>query len=158
MRKGRAMLLAGAMLAATALVVSLVSAASAGPNLLRVSVIEHATTDTVVHLTPGSADATGDLLTFHNEIFDTDNTTAIGSDQGECVRIEVGVSWECRWVTTLEVGSITVEGPFYDAASSILAITGGTGEFRGARGTMRLVARGNPLGSEYAFNFRLLTT
>ncbi len=159
MRKGRAMLLAGAVMAATALVVSLVSAAvAAGPNTLKVSVIEHATTDTVVNLTPGSVDHTGDLLTFHNEIFDTDNTTAIGSDQGECVRIEVGVSWECRWVTTLEVGSITVEGPFYDAANSVLAITGGTGEFRGARGTMRLVARGNPLGSEYAFNFRVLTT
>lgn len=116
------MLFAGAVLAATALVASLVSAAVAGPNVLRVHVIEHATTDTPVDLTTN-----GDLLTFHNEIFDENNQTVVGSDQGECVRIEVGVSWECRWVTTLEVGSITVEGPFFDAANSALAVTGGTG-------------------------------
>lgn len=132
------------------------SAAVAGPNVLRVHVIEHATTDTPVDLTT-NGDSTGDLLTFHNEIFDENNQTVVGSDQGECVRIEVGVSWECRWVTTLEVGSITVEGPFFDAANSALAVTGGTGQFRGARGSMRLVARGDPLGSEYDFIFRLLT-
>ena len=136
------------------LVVSLVSVSVAGPNVLRIHVIEHATTDTVVDLT-ANGDSTGDLLTFHNEVFDEDDRTVIGTSHGDCVRIEVGVSWECRWVTTLEVGSLTVEGPFFDASPSVLAITGGTGEFRGARGSMRLIAR-DEAGTEYDFIFRVL--
>jgi hypothetical protein len=73
--------------------------------------VEHATTDTVVDLTT-NGDSTGDLLTFHNELFDAGNENVVGTDQGECVRIEVGVSWECRWINFLEGGSSTVEGPF----------------------------------------------
>ncbi len=151
----RATLAAAALISAVAIVISLVTVSMAGPNTVKIEVIEHATTDTVVDLA-ANGDSTGDLLTFHNEIFDVDNATVIGSDQGECVRIEVGVSWECRWVTTLEVGSITIEGPFLDAGPSVLAITGGTGEFKGARGTMRLVAR-DAAGSEFDFIFRVLT-
>lgn len=151
----RATLAAAAILSAVAIVTSLVTVSMAGPNIQRIDVIEHATTDTVIDLT-ANGDSTGDLLTFHNEIFDVDNVTAIGTSHGECIRIEVGVSWECRWVTTLEVGSLTVEGPFLDAGPSVLAITGGTGEFRGARGSMRLIAR-NDLGTEYDFVFRVLT-
>jgi hypothetical protein len=136
------------------LAVSLVSVSVAGSNVLRIHVIEHATTDTVVDLTT-NGDSTGDLLTFHNEVFDEGNQTVIGESHGDCIRIVVGVSWECRWVTTLEVGSLTVEGPFFDASPSVLAITGGTGEFRGARGSMRLVAH-NEAATEFDFIFRVL--
>ena len=94
---------------ALVLVVSLVSVSVAGPNVTRLAVIEHATTDTVVDLTT-NGDSTGDLLTFHNELFDDGNEIVVGTDQGECVRIEVGASWECRWINFLEGGSITVEG------------------------------------------------
>jgi hypothetical protein len=144
---------AAALVSATALVVSWVSISVAGPNTLRIAVVERATTDTVVDLT-ANGDSTGDLLTFHNEIFDENNETVIGTDLGECVRIEVGVSWECRWTTFLEVGSITVEGPFFDAGPSVLAVTGGTGEFKAARGAMRLVPR-NDAGTEFDFIFRV---
>ena len=144
---------AAALVSATALVVSWVSISVAGPNTLRIAVIEHATTDTTVDLT-ANGDSTGDLLTFHNEVFAEDNETVIGTSHGDCVRIEVGVSWQCRWTTTLEVGSLTVEGPFFDAGPSVLAITGGTGEFKGARGAMRLVAR-DDAGTEYDFVFRV---
>lgn len=94
--------------------------------------------------------------TFHNELFDESNDDLVGTDQGECVRIEVGVSWECRWINVLEDGSITVEGPFFDAGPSALAITGGTGAYRGARGSMRLVAR-NDAGTEFDFIFRIVS-
>ena len=97
-----------------------------------------------------------DLLTFHNELFDEANAKVVGSDQGDCVRIEAGVSWECRWVNVLEGGSITVEGPFFDAKGSALAITGGTGLYRGARGSMRLLSA-NDAGTEFEFTFRILT-
>jgi Allene oxide cyclase barrel like domain len=138
------------------LAVSLVSVSVAGPNVTRLAVIEHATTDTVVDLTT-NGDSTGDLLTFHNELFDDGNEIVVGTDQGECVRIEVGVSWECRWINFLEGGSITVEGPFFDEGPSAMAITGGTGAYRGARGSMRLVAR-DAAGTEYDFVFRILTS
>ena len=149
-------MLAAATICALALVVSLVSVSSAGPNVTRIALVEHATTGTVVDLT-ANGDSTGDLLTFHNELFNEANTTAVGSDLGECVRIEVGVSWECSWINFLEGGSITVEGPFFDADPSALAITGGTGIFRGARGSMRLVAR-DETGTEYDYIFRILNS
>ena len=141
---------------ALVLVVSLVSVSVAGPNVTRLAVIEHATTDTVVDLTT-NGDSTGDLLTFHNELFDDGNEIVVGTDQGECTRIEVGVSWVCRWINFLEGGSITVEGPFFDDGPSAMAITGGTGAYRGARGSMRLVAR-DAAGTEYDFIFRILTS
>ena len=139
---------------ALVLVVSLVSVSVAGPNVSRLAVVEHATTDTVVDLTT-NGDSTGDLLTFHNELFDAGNENVVGTDQGECVRIEVGVSWECRWINFLEGGSITVEGPFFDEGPSAMAITGGTGVYRGARGSMRLVSR-DAAGTEFDFVFDLI--
>ena len=139
---------------ALVLVVSLVSVSVAGPNVSRLAVVEHATTDTVVDLTT-NGDSTGDLLTFHNELFDAGNENVVGTDQGECVRIEVGVSWECRWINFLEGGSITVEGPFFDEGPSAMAITGGTGVYRGARGSMRLVSR-DAAGTEFDFVFHLI--
>jgi len=154
MRRSWAALVAAALIAATAITVSIVSVSVAGPNVTRLHVIEHATTDTVVDLT-ANGDSTGDLLTFHNDVYDDTNTDVVGTSHGECVRIEVGVSWECRWVTALDGGSITVEGPFLDAGPSALAVTGGTGIYRGARGSMRLSAA-NEDATEFNFVFRLL--
>jgi allene oxide cyclase len=140
---------------ALTLVVLLDSGATARLGVSRLVVIEHATTDTLVDLTT-NGDSTGDLLTFHNDLYDESNSDVIGSDQGDCVRIEVGVSWECRWVNVLDGGSISVEGPFFDAGPSALAITGGTGDYRGARGSMRLVS--NEDGTEFTFVFRILSS
>jgi allene oxide cyclase len=58
------------------------------------------------------------------------------------------------WTLNLEKGQLTVEGPFYDSADSVLAITGGTGEFAGARGEMALSARGTK-GDAYNFVYRI---
>jgi hypothetical protein len=43
-----------------------------------------------------------------------------------------------------------VEGPYYDAGDSMLAITGGTGAYRSAQGQMKLHAR-NTQGTAYDF-------
>lgn len=145
---------ATASVCAVALVISFASVSNAGPKVERIAVVEHATTDTVVDLT-ANGDSTGDLLTFHNELFDETDTEVVGTSHGDCVRIEVAVSWECRWINFLEGGSITVEGPFFDASPSALAVTGGTGAYRGARGSMRLVAR-DDIGAEFDFVFRIL--
>ena len=118
----------------------------------RIHVIEHAASDTVIDTDQSGTDTTGDLLTFHNSIYDAADATHVGRDQGDCIRINVARgTWECRWVTWVGDGSITVEGPFYDTHDSVLAITGGTGEFRNVRGSMLLKARSG--GTEYDFIF-----
>ena len=66
----------------------------------------------------------------------------------------VGKAWECIWTLTLAEGQITVEGPFYDTADSVLAVTGGTGEYAEASGSLALHAR-NDKGTEYDFVYKL---
>jgi Allene oxide cyclase len=117
-----------------------------------VHVIEHALTDTVID-TGGSGDTTGDLLTFHNPVFNAADAKQVGRDQGECTRIVPGASWECTWTTFLPGGHLTVEGPFFDARNSVLAVTGGTGVYRNARGAMLLESRAG--GTKFDFVFRL---
>lgn len=121
----------------------------------RIHVVERATTDTVVDVGPAD-DSLGDSLAFANEVFDKTNTDIVGSDQGSCVRTVVGQAWECSWTTFLSKGQITVQGPFYDDGSdSTLAITGGTGAYRNARGSMELRWR-NPEGTELDFIFHVI--
>lgn len=119
-----------------------------------VKVIEHAATDIVID-TGKPGDTTGDLLTWHNSVYDAANASKVGHDQGDCIRISpTGGTWECRWTTWIPGGSVTVEGPFYDTRDNTIAVTGGTGVFANARGTMDLVARKG--GTEYAFIFNLI--
>jgi allene oxide cyclase len=120
----------------------------------RLQVVEHADTDTVVDLgTKG--DSVGDLLTFANPIYDAANKTKLGSDQGYCVRVVVGKSWECFWTLILAAGEITVEGPFYDSGDSVMVVTGGTGKYAGAKGDMKLHAR-DAKSTSYDFVYELL--
>jgi allene oxide cyclase len=117
-----------------------------------ITIIEHATSDTTTD-TGATGDSVGDILTFANDVFDATNATKAGTDQGYCVRVVAGTSYECTWTTFLPGGQIVVAGPFYDAKDSTLAITGGTGRYRDARGTMDLHARAG--GTEYAFVFHV---
>jgi allene oxide cyclase-like protein len=118
-----------------------------------VTVIEHATTDATTD-TGAAGDSAGDVLTFANEVFNAGDTKKVGTDQGYCIRAVAGASYECNWTTLLPGGQITVEGPFYDTKDSTLAITGGTGRYRNARGTMDLRSREN--GTKFAFVFHLV--
>ena len=117
-----------------------------------IKVIEHATTDKTTD-TGANGDSVGDILTFANEVFDAGDTTKVGTDNGYCLRTVAGAAYECNWTTFLDGGQITVEGPFFDAKDSTLAITGGTGRFRGARGEMELHSLQN--GAKFAFVFHL---
>ena len=115
--------------------------------------VERATTDAVTDL-GDKGDSVGDLLTFANEIYDAKNEKKVGSDNGWCIRTVAGKAWECFWTLSLAKGQITVEGPFLDAGDSVLAVTGGTGTYSGARGEMALHAR-DAKGSEYDFKYTL---
>jgi hypothetical protein len=86
-------------------------------------------------------------------VFNRRDAKQVGSDQGYCIRVVAGQSYECTWTTFLKGGQIVVQGPFYDAKDSTLAITGGTGRYRNARGTMRLRSKAN--GTKYDFIFRV---
>jgi hypothetical protein len=119
--------------------------APSSPVTLRV--VEHADTDAVTD-TGAKGDSVGDVLTFANRVFNANNSKQIGTDNGHCLRTVVGQAWECFW-------TLTVEGPFYDTKDSVLAITGGTGAYRGAKGEMSLHVR-NAKGTEYDFVYRIL--
>lgn len=153
-------LIAPALAAALALLAVAVVNASAGHGKGRhmgkggkLVVVERATTDAV---TNGEAtDAAGNILTFANEVFDKTNTRKVGTDQGSCVRIVVGKTWECSFTTFLPAGQITAQGPFFDTANSVFSVTGGTGAYRNVRGEMELRYR-NPAGTEFDFVFHLI--
>ena len=119
-----------------------------------ITVIEHAKTDITTD-TGAKGDSVGDILTFANEVFNAGDTAKVGTDNGYCLRTVTGAgaAYECNWTTRLAGGQITVEGPFLDAADSTLAITGGTGSYRGARGEMELHSREQ--GAKFAFVFHL---
>jgi allene oxide cyclase len=120
----------------------------------RLQVVERALTDTTVDL-GAKGDSVGDLLTFANPIYDAANKAKLGSDQGYCVRVVVGKSWECFWTLMLAEGEITVEGPFYDTGDSVMVVTGGTGKYAGAKGAMRLHSR-DAKSTAYDFIYELL--
>jgi hypothetical protein len=120
----------------------------------RIELVERALTDATLDL-GAKGDSAGDLLTFANPVFDAGNKTQLGTDQGYCIRVVVGKSYECFWTLLLKDGQITAEGPFYDDKDSVMAVTGGTGKYDGAKGALKLHAR-DAKGSSYQFIYELL--
>ena len=117
-------------------------------------VVERAVSDTTVDLGK-KGDSLGDLIVFANPIYDAANRQQIGSNQGYCIRVIVGKSWECFWTIELKEGQITSEGPFHDEGDALMAITGGAGRYAGAKGSLGLHPR-DAKGTEYDFRYDLL--
>jgi allene oxide cyclase len=118
----------------------------------QIVVVERPVGETTVDL-GAKGDSVGDLLVFANKIYDAANKTQLGTDNGYCVRTVVGKSWECFWTLILKAGQITVEGPFMDSGDSLLAVTGGTGKYAGARGSMKLHPRdATPTGYDFTYD------
>ena len=131
------------------------AAALAGTPALaaeQIVVVERPVGETTVDL-GAKGDSVGDLLVFANKVYDAGNKMQLGTDNGYCVRTVVGKSWECFWTLTLKAGQITVEGPFMDSGDSLLAVTGGTGKYAGARGSMKLHPRdATPTGYDFTYD------
>ncbi|MBN9622330.1 MAG: dirigent protein [Actinobacteria bacterium] len=145
-------ILAALVFAAALVAVPAATAAGSGKTI---SVIEHPITDTTTDIGK-KGDSLGDILTFHNPIYDSKDSKQVASDQGYCIRVDVGVSYECTWTNFLKGGQIVVQGPYYDAKPSDLAITGGTGKYATARGSMHLEAiEGGKGEEEFSFVFHL---
>jgi hypothetical protein len=147
----------------TALVVAVAASGKGGPQKhgtsgshggKTITVIEHATTDATTD-TGAPGDSAGDILTFANDVFDAADKSKVGTDQGYCLRVAAGVSYECTWTTFLPGGQIVVNGPFFDTTlNNTLAITGGTGRYRNARGTMDLKSQED--GAKFTFVFHII--
>jgi allene oxide cyclase len=120
----------------------------------QIVVVERPVGETTVDL-GAKGDSVGDLLVFANKVYDAGNKAQVGTDQGYCVRTIVGKSWECFWTLTLAAGQITVEGPFLDTGDSLMVVTGGTGKYAGAKGSMKLHPR-DAKSSSYDFTYDLL--
>ena len=118
-----------------------------------ITVVEHATTDATTD-TGAAGDTAGDVLTFANDVFDAPDKRKVGTDQGYCIRVVPGVSYECTWTTFLEGGQIVVSGPFFDKKPSTLAITGGTGRYAKARGEMDLTSLAKGTKFRFAYHLR----
>jgi allene oxide cyclase len=133
---------------------------------INIHVVEHAVTDTIGDADNGkpSPDALGNVLAFHNQVFDAANKNVVGVDNGQCTRTITSTTstsndgvWECFWTVILPAGQITVEGPYNDdGTDTILAITGGTGAYQDAHGQMKLsVHTCKKCGTEYDFFYRV---
>ena len=132
-------------------------------SAMNIHVIEHAVTDTVGDADNGapSPDALGNVLAFHNPVFDPADKKQVGVDNGQCTRTIADSTngvWECFWTVILAGGQITVEGPFNDNfTDTTLAITGGTGAYKDAHGQMRLhvhtIVKG--VATEYDFFYQV---
>lgn len=143
------------MRAATGLI-AIVGWLAVGPAIAgdSITLVERAVSDKVVNV-GAQADSLGNLLVFANPVYDETNRTRVGSDQGYCIRVIPGKSWECFWTLILQGGQITTEGPFYDKGDSTLTITGGTGKYAGAKGRLLLHAR-DPRSTTYQFKYEML--
>lgn len=141
---------------ASILVIATLSVFLAQPakaEAITLAVVERATSDAVADIGP-TGDSAGDILFFANEVFDQENVTKVGTDNGYCIRTSVGAAWECTWTNTFEGGQITVQGSFLDVGDSVFVITGGTGVYKGASGEMLLHAR-DAAASAYDFLFAI---
>lgn len=132
-----------AVAAVASLALALAGTATASESSHRnLTVVEEAQSDFEVAIT--GPDTTGNVLTFENVLRNKTDTSDVGGDRGDCIRINpnefgTGVgTWECRWTNFLPGGQITVEGPYNDNKDTVLSITGGTGVYSQARGQMLL--------------------
>jgi hypothetical protein len=134
-----------------------VPAYAAPAHVTRIDLVERAETDNPSVKGGPAAANVGDVITFTNPIYDATNTKKVGTDQGYCVRLIVDKTIECHWTLTLAKGQIMVDGPVGDgdnAPDTTLAVTGGTGAYRGARGEMLIHAR-DAKATAYDFHYRL---
>jgi len=141
-------------LAANGLAANALAAPAHSAPLRHLDLVERAATDTVSLHGGAGADNVGDVLTFANPVYDAGNTQVLGQDHGYCVRLVVGKSMECHWTLMLQHGQIMADGPVYDSADTLMAITGGTGAYRGVRGEVLIHVR-DAKATAYDFHYRL---
>ncbi|CAM6044540.1 unnamed protein product [Sphagnum compactum] len=85
----------------------------------------------------------GDLLPYTNKLYDGTLKERLGITAGMCIMIEYvpefdGDRYECQFSAYFgEYGHISVQGPYTSYCDCMMAVTGGTGIFTGARGVVK---------------------
>lgn len=107
----------------------------------RFTLVGRAQTDGTLRQIEGK-DTVGDRIVFNNPIFDEANERQVGIDQGQFVLIDAkGMFYDGAFTLVLDGGSLVAQGRTSNSATTTLAVTGGTGAFRGARGEVTLRPR-----------------
>ena len=149
---------AALLVAAAVLAVAVNSSAGKGkghhPAGKTITVVEHADTDAVTNGDPNN-DVVGNILTFGNDVFDATDTHGSVPTRDPVSASSWVAPGSALGRTFLPSGQITVEGPFSDTGNTVLAITGGTGAYRNARGEMELKYH-NPQGTKIDFVFHVI--
>jgi hypothetical protein len=79
----------------------------------------------------------GDIYVFVDELLAPDGGVKLGRIVGRCTMVDPSrTEFECTMVAALAAGTLTTEGMFRNLAGEINlgTVTGGTGQYRGARG------------------------
>ncbi len=84
--RGKLALIVVIVLVAGVGTIAVLTGSSPAQPVTAIKVIEHAVTDKVTDVGK-TGDSPGDLLTFHNKVYDEADATVVGRDQGSCVRI-----------------------------------------------------------------------
>jgi hypothetical protein len=136
--------------------------AGTASNPLRIDIITKATAiNNIVDIGPAGL-STGDLYVFSDDVFFAgDPATKVGRADGRCTLIDPSPSsarFGCTIITSLPKGAITTEGTLINVpgTTSTGAVTGGTGEFRNARGE-GVLHLGPPQGP-HQVTFRLVVS
>ena len=79
--------------------------------------------------------ALGDHFVFHDQLWDMTDR-AVGRDAGLCTLV-AGRTYLLNVTMELPAGSVTAQG-FVEDQLGLLAVTGGTGSYRDARGDVRI--------------------
>jgi len=111
--------------------------AGSASNPLRIDIITKATTiNNFVDIGPAGP-STGDMYVFSEDVFASNPATKIGRADGRCTLIDPSSArFGCTIITSLPKGDITTEGTLINVpgSASTGAVTGGTKDFRNARG------------------------
>jgi hypothetical protein len=113
-------------------------AAATASNPLRIDIITKATAiNNFVDIGPAGL-STGDLYVFSEDVFfASDPATKVGRADGRCTLVDPSSArFGCTIITSLPKGDITTEGTLINVPGSTTtgAVTGGTKDFRNARG------------------------
>jgi hypothetical protein len=134
MRKRLALAAATVLVSGAGAAAWIAVSSSPAPGATTLTLIEHTTHDGV---TGNGGKSPGDILWFYHPLYDETDTTKVGSVQGACIRINPKKgTWQCSATNSLEDGQLVVEGRTYGEKDSTLAVTGGTGSYSGASGTL----------------------
>ena len=119
--------------AAAVLLFGVVSGSAAGTNAGSATTFTVVQTITSMHLPPGGV-SPGSAITFTADV--TARGRAVGTSQAACV-IVTGTSAQCQGTTFTRRGQIQAQGAIDIAnPSGTVAIVGGTGAYKTARGFM----------------------